>query len=84
LAHIAAAGLELQIIEANASYRFTSGRAQRTSEKYGAHSISLLAIKPVRGSRHPSRPNLGDGADAAQAASVQDLTNTTTTQEVSQ
>jgi hypothetical protein len=84
LGHIAAAGLELQMIQANPRYRFTSERAQRTSEKYGAHSISLLAIKPVRGSRHLSGPNLGDGADAAQAAAAQDSTNTTTTQEVSQ
>jgi hypothetical protein len=80
----AAAGLELQIIEANASYRFTSGRAQRTSEKYSAHSISLLATKPIRATRHPSRPDLGDGADAAQTASEDGFTNTTTTQEVSQ
>ena len=84
LGHIAAAGLELQMIQANPSYRFTSERAQRTSEKYGAHSISLLALNPVRASRHSSCPDLGDGADAAHATSVQDSTNTTTTQEVSQ
>jgi arsenite methyltransferase len=84
LADIAAAGLELRLVQPNPGYRFTSERAQRASEKYGAHSISLLATRRVRASRHPSRPNLGDGADAAQAASAQDLTNTTTTQEVSQ
>jgi hypothetical protein len=82
--HIAAAGLELQIIEANPSYRFTSERAQQTTEEYSAHSISLLATRPVSGSRQPSRPDLGDGADAAQAAAAQDSTNTTTTQEDSQ
>jgi SAM-dependent methyltransferase len=84
LADISAAGLELQIVHPNSAYRFTSERAQRTSEKYGAHSISLLALKPVRVSRHPSRPDLGDGADVARAASEEGSTNTTTTQEVSQ
>jgi SAM-dependent methyltransferase len=47
LDHIAAAGLELQLVHGNPGYRFTSERAQRTSDKYGARSISLLAIKPV-------------------------------------
>jgi SAM-dependent methyltransferase len=42
---IAAAGLRLQLVQSNPRYRFTSERAQRTSEKYGAHSISLLALK---------------------------------------
>jgi arsenite methyltransferase len=46
LADISAAGLELQLVQHNPSYRFTSERAQRTSEKYGASSISLLALKP--------------------------------------
>jgi arsenite methyltransferase len=84
LADIAAAGLELQLVQTNPRYGFTSERAQRTSEKYGAHSISLLALKPVRVSRHPSRSDLGDGADAARAASQQDFTNPTATQEVPQ
>ena len=83
LADIAAAGLELQLVQPNPGYRFTSERAQRTSVKYGAHSISLLATKPVRASRHPSRPELGDGADVARAVSEEGSTNTTTTQEVS-
>jgi arsenite methyltransferase len=47
LTDIAAAGLELQLVQANPAYRFTSERARRTSEKYGAHSISLLALKPT-------------------------------------
>ena len=47
LKDIAAVGLELRQIQANPSYRFTTERAQRTSHKYGAHSVSLLAIKPV-------------------------------------
>ena len=38
------AGLELQVVQPNPGYRFTSDRAQRTTEKYGAHSISLLAL----------------------------------------
>jgi len=45
LADIAAAGLEVQVVQPNPGYRFTSTRAQQTSEKYGAHSISLLALK---------------------------------------
>jgi len=45
LADIAAAGLDVQFVQPNPSYRFSSDRAQRTSEKYGAHSISLLALK---------------------------------------
>jgi SAM-dependent methyltransferase len=48
LADIAAAGLEVQVVQPNPGYRFTSERAQRTTEKYGAHSISLLALKPIR------------------------------------
>ena len=79
---LAAAGLELQVIQANPSYRFTSERAQRTSHKYGAHSVSLLALKPVRASRHTSRPDLGSGADVMQAAWEEGSTHTTTTQEV--
>ena len=67
----------------NPGYRFTSERAQRTSDKYGAHSVSLLALKPLRASRHTSHPDLGGGADVAQAASEEGSTNTTTTQEVS-
>lgn len=47
LEDIAAAGLELQLVQPNPGYRFTSDRAQRTTEKYGAHSISLLALKPI-------------------------------------
>jgi SAM-dependent methyltransferase len=45
LADIAAAGLAVQVVHNNPAYLFTSDRAQRTSEKYGAHSISLLALK---------------------------------------
>jgi ubiquinone/menaquinone biosynthesis C-methylase UbiE len=44
---VAAAGLELEVIQRNTRYRFTSERAQRTSRKYGAQSVSLLATKPV-------------------------------------
>jgi arsenite methyltransferase len=83
LEDIAAAGLELQLVQRNPGYRFTSERAQRTSDKYGAHSVSLLALKPLRASRHTSHPNLGGGADAAQAASEEGPINTKTTQEVS-
>ncbi len=82
LEHIAAVGLELQVIQGNPSYRFTSERAQSTSHKYGAHSVSLLALKPLSASRHISDPNLGGGAHVAQATHGGSPTNTTTTQEV--
>ena len=83
LEDITAAGLELQVVQANPNYRFTSERARRTSAKYGAHSVSLLALAPVRASRHTSRPDLGGGADVADATSVEGSINTTTTEEVS-
>jgi hypothetical protein len=80
---IAAAGLELQIVQGNPDYRFTSERARRTSDKYRAQSVSLLALKPVRASRHTSHPDLGGGADAAQAVPEEGPTNSTTAEEVS-
>jgi arsenite methyltransferase len=83
LEDIAATGLELQVVQRNPAYRFTSERAQRASDKYGAHSMSLLALKPVRESRHTSQPELGGGADVAQAPGSEGSTNTTTTKEVS-
>ena len=82
LADIAVSGLELQVIQANRGYHFSSGRAQRTSDKCGAHSVSLLALKPVPASRHISNPNPGGGAQVAQATREEGPTNTTTTQEV--
>jgi len=45
VADIAAAGLELQLVQPNPGYRFTSERAQRAAETYGARSISPLALK---------------------------------------
>jgi arsenite methyltransferase len=83
LKDIAAAGLEPQLVQDNPGYRFASERAQRTSRKYGAHSISLLALKPVRASRHVPGPDLGGGADAAQAPSRESHPSPTTTEEVS-
>lgn len=44
---ITAAGLELRTVRRNSAYRFASERAQRTSDKYGAHSLELLAVKPA-------------------------------------
>jgi hypothetical protein len=41
------------------------------------------ALRPVRASRHTSHPDLGGGADAAQAARGEGSTNTTKTEEVS-
>jgi len=49
--NVAAAGLELQVIRDNRGYSFISDRALRTSHKYGAHSVSLLALKPLATSR---------------------------------
>ena len=83
LEDIAAAGLEPQLVQGNPGYRFTSERAQRTSRKYGAQSISLLALKPVRASRHTADPNLGGGADAARAAAREGHPSPTTTEEAS-
>ena len=80
LADIAAAGLELQVIQANPGYHFRSDRAQRTSDKYGAHSVSLLALKPVPVPRHISNPNLGGGTRVAQAAWEEGSTKTTSHQ----
>ena len=63
--------------------RFTSKRALRTSNKYAARSVSLLALKPVLSSRHTSHPDLGGGADAALAVGGEGFTNPTQTEEVS-
>jgi arsenite methyltransferase len=46
-ADIAASGLQLEAVQENSAYRFVSDRAQRTSDKYGARSVSLLALKPT-------------------------------------
>ena len=83
LEDIAAAGLELQLLQRNPGYRFTSERAQRASDRYGAHSVSVLALKPVRASRHTSHPDLGGGADVAEAAREEGSTDTNTTEETS-
>jgi arsenite methyltransferase len=47
LQDIAAAGLELRTVRTNPAYRFASKRARRTGDKYGAHTIELLAGKPT-------------------------------------
>jgi SAM-dependent methyltransferase len=44
---IEAAGLELRTVRTNPAYRFASERAQGTADKYGAHAIELLAVKPA-------------------------------------
>jgi arsenite methyltransferase len=82
LQDIAAGGLELQLVQANPGYRFTGERAQRTSDKYGAHSVSLLALKPVRACCHISNPNRGGGAGVAEATREEGPINTTMTWEV--
>jgi ubiquinone/menaquinone biosynthesis C-methylase UbiE len=45
---ITATGLELRTVQRNSAYRFASERAQRTSDKYGAQTIELLAVKPTQ------------------------------------
>jgi arsenite methyltransferase len=47
LGDIAAAGLQLRTGQRNPAYRFASERAQATGDKYGAHTIELLAVKPT-------------------------------------
>jgi arsenite methyltransferase len=49
LQDIAAAGLELRAVRTNRAYGFASERAQRTADKYGAHTIELLALKSGKG-----------------------------------
>lgn len=46
LAEIEAAGLRVQTVRPNPSYRFLSERAQTAADKYGVQSVSVLAIKP--------------------------------------
>lgn len=47
LADIVMAGFELGEVRENTEYRFASERARRTSAKYGAQSVSLVAYKPA-------------------------------------
>jgi arsenite methyltransferase len=47
LQDIAAAGLQVRTVRTNSAYRFASDRAKRTSDKYGAHAIEVLAVKPT-------------------------------------
>ena len=54
LEDIASAGLDLQVVQANPGYRFTSERAKSASDKYGVRNVSLLALKPGPASRHSS------------------------------
>jgi hypothetical protein len=70
-------------VQGNPGYPFASERAQRTSDKHGSHSVSVLALEPVRAFRHTSHPDLGGGADVAQAAREEGSRNTATTEEVS-
>ena len=69
-------------IQANPSYRVTSGRAQRHPPGARPHCVSLLALKPMAPSRHTSDPNLGGGARLAQATREESPINSTTTEEV--
>ena len=55
LTDITAAGLELQLVKPNPGYHFTSERAQRASQKYGAHSISLLALRHTTATQEVSQ-----------------------------
>ena len=64
MADIAAAGLELQVVQPNPAYRFTSERARQTTEKYGAQSVSLLALKPTTTEPRAAAPHAGALAGA--------------------
>jgi ubiquinone/menaquinone biosynthesis C-methylase UbiE len=44
---VEAAGLRIEHIRRN-DYRFLSAQAQNASATYGVHSVSLLAVKPLR------------------------------------
>ena len=48
LLDITASGLALRDVQRNGAYCFASERAQRTSDKYGAQTIELLAVKPTQ------------------------------------
>jgi SAM-dependent methyltransferase len=83
---IEAQGLQVKAVRRN-DYRFVSERALDACRTYEVESIALVAAKtalePVRACRHTSDPDLGGGADVAQAARQEGLTNTATTEEVS-
>lgn len=79
---IATVSLELQIAKpTRATGSPVSGRSA-TRHKYGSHSVSLLALKPVAASRHTSDPNLGGGARLVQATREEGPINSMTTEEV--
>ena len=48
---------------ATRAYRFASERAQRTSDKYGAHTIELLAVKPTEETLAMSAPSAAGRTD---------------------
>jgi arsenite methyltransferase len=79
---IEAQGLQVKQLHMN-DYRFISERALDACSTYEVDSVSLLALKPVRASRHASHPDLGGGADVARAAAVEGFTDTGTTEEIS-
>ena len=78
---IEARGLQVRRLRRNA-YRFISERALDACSTYEVDSVSLLALKPIRASRHASHPNSGGSADAARAAAEEPFP-TTTTEEIS-
>jgi SAM-dependent methyltransferase len=43
------AGFEVRTVQDNPAYRFISDRAQGATQKFGVKSVSILAIKSVRG-----------------------------------
>jgi arsenite methyltransferase len=47
LDHVVAAGLDLQLVQDSLHFRFASRRTRRVGAEDGAHSISLLAVKPL-------------------------------------
>jgi hypothetical protein len=69
------------VSKGNPGHRLTSARG--LEQQVRAHGVSLAAVMPIRASRHTSHPDLGGGADVAQASRVESSTNTTMTEEVS-
>ncbi len=64
---IEAEGLQVKEQRKN-DYRFISERALEACSTYEVQSVSLLARKPIRASRHTSHPKLGGGADGGRPA----------------
>ena len=59
-ASIEAAGLLVERMESNERYEFISESARGASRKYGVHSVTLLAVKPLLNARAWLSPRCGE------------------------